>query len=323
MLENSMKSVSHIANKAKGKDRSDRFLIVGILLALGVCVTGILLTNLHFNRKNRAFLNTLISDKLQTAREAVDRKKWDEAIELLTATKASTNPHELDDAGRETLAKLERLLNEAKNSKSKQQVEVAMTKAKVEAELMFKSAEEAIRNGRWALADGRLLRYLRSPAVSHKERATLLLYAIEASNSDRGAVDFLTLLSDSEFSNFEKTGSLIGIDSLRKKCLERLRRNVPHAKIKREILSKFDEEAARYERDVSRIKKAVLARTIWPESAVFCERFSVLRNRRGNKVYLGWYRSKGFLNGVEGEDKLIAEVDDDGDILKLDIGAVE
>jgi len=111
--EHPMKSAPHIPNKAKEKLHADRFLIVGILLALAFCVTGILFTNLHFNRENGAFLDKVISDKLQTAREAMDRKKWDEAIELLTVTKASTNPDELDDAGRETLAKLDRLLSEA------------------------------------------------------------------------------------------------------------------------------------------------------------------------------------------------------------------
>lgn len=75
-----------------------------------------------------------------------------------------------------------------------------------------------------------------------------------------------------------------------------------------------------YARDVSAVKRAVLADTIAPESAQFCPRFEVIRNKRGNKTYVGWYRSKG-LNGVEGQDNIIAEVNNDGDILKLSIGA--
>src|SRR5438132_7733003 len=48
-------------------------------------------------------------------------------------------------------------------------------------------------------------------------------------------------------------------------------------------------------------------------SARFCPRFEVIRNRRGNKVYVGWYRSKG-LNGVEGQDNIIAELNEEGEI---------
>ena len=75
-----------------------------------------------------------------------------------------------------------------------------------------------------------------------------------------------------------------------------------------------------YARDVSAVKRAVLADTIVPETAQFCPRFGVIRNKRGNKVYVGWYRSKG-LNGVEGQDNIVAEVNNDGGIVKLSIGA--
>ena len=75
-----------------------------------------------------------------------------------------------------------------------------------------------------------------------------------------------------------------------------------------------------YARDVSAVKRAVLADTIVSKSAQFCRQFQVIRNKRGNKTYYGWYRSKG-LNGVEGQDNIVAEVNNDGDILKLSIGA--
>ena len=301
------------------------FLMVGIPLALTVCMTGFVITNIHFNRENRALLNKAIADKLRIATEAMDRRKWDEAIELLTATKASTKSDDLDGAGVETMAHLERLLSNAVKSKSEQEAEVETSKAKFQSYQLLKSAEEAIQNGDLALAVGRLQRYLERPKANQKARGKLLLDAVEASISDTGAIEFLVMLSDSEFSRIEKSGTLpklelIDINSLRSKCLERLRKNLAKAAVKRETLDTIHEHAGRYERDVSRIKSAVLADTIRPESAVFCNRFSVIKNEGGNNVYVGWYRSKGFLNGVDGEDNIIAEVNESGVILKLDIG---
>lgn len=76
-----------------------------------------------------------------------------------------------------------------------------------------------------------------------------------------------------------------------------------------------------YSNDVAAIKRAVLANTIVPESAEFCPRFEVLDNERGNKVYVGWYRSKDLL-GVYGRDNIVAEVDASDEILQLSIGEI-
>lgn len=75
-----------------------------------------------------------------------------------------------------------------------------------------------------------------------------------------------------------------------------------------------------YERDVSRIKSMVLAATDVPSSARFCDRFRVIPNENGNRVYVGWYRNKG-LNEVEYQDNIVSEINPNGDILTLDVGA--
>lgn len=74
-----------------------------------------------------------------------------------------------------------------------------------------------------------------------------------------------------------------------------------------------------YGRDVAAIKSAVLADTISPRSAVFCPRFEVMTNARGNRVYVGWYRSAD-LRGVVGQDNIVAEVDYLGNVVLLSIG---
>lgn len=74
-----------------------------------------------------------------------------------------------------------------------------------------------------------------------------------------------------------------------------------------------------YYRDVAAIKRAVLNDTINPPSAIFCPKFEVITNKRGNRVYVGWYRSKDLL-GRYGKDNIIVEVDNDGRILHIQIG---
>lgn len=80
-------------------------------------------------------------------------------------------------------------------------------------------------------------------------------------------------------------------------------------------------EADIYVRDVHTIRLAVLANTIKPDSAHFCPRFEVLVNKRGNRVYVGWYTSEDLL-GVRGKDNVLAELDSSGTLLKLSIGEI-
>lgn len=76
-----------------------------------------------------------------------------------------------------------------------------------------------------------------------------------------------------------------------------------------------------YYRDVAVIKRAVMADVLIPESARFCPRFGTLRNKRGNLVYVSWYRSKDLL-GTEFQDNIVAEVDGLGTVLYLNVGGI-
>jgi len=76
-----------------------------------------------------------------------------------------------------------------------------------------------------------------------------------------------------------------------------------------------------YNRDVAAIKNAVLADTISPKSAFFCKRFDLIRNTRGNRVYVGWYSSTD-LFGERGRDNIVAEVNSNGVVVRLSIGEI-
>ena len=76
-----------------------------------------------------------------------------------------------------------------------------------------------------------------------------------------------------------------------------------------------------YSRDTRKIKQAVLADTINPDSAQFCPLFSVIKNKRGNLVYVGWYTSTDIF-GVRGQDNILAEISKSGTVLHLSIGEI-
>ena len=81
------------------------------------------------------------------------------------------------------------------------------------------------------------------------------------------------------------------------------------------------DESEIYSRDIKVIRLAVLSDTINPSSAQFCSRFEVLINKRGNRMYGGWYTSTDVF-GVRGKDNIIAEIDSSGNLVQLSIGDI-
>jgi hypothetical protein len=318
-----------------------RFLVPCIVFAIIATISGVCSVNMYFSTVAADAAKRKLSETIQTARQAIDEKKWDQAIELLRTTKDSIDLESLDVPGREMMTKLGRLVSEAENARSEHYADIDRKEATLRADRLLLSSEEAIRDGNLTEAATCLRRYMASPGANASARAKLLLDAINIANSDTSAVDFLSLLSENDFLNFGEHGTLPGslnhidIDNLRVSCKERLQANLTAAKKRRDALAletlrettaqrieSRDKELleADYDRDISKIKARVLADTIRPESARFCNRFDVIRNKRGNKVYVGWYQSRSLDGQTVGRDSIIAELNDHGGVLKLEIG---
>jgi len=89
-----------------------------------------------------------------------------------------------------------------------------------------------------------------SPGAKALARGRLLLDAINIANSDTSAVEFLSLLSEEDFTNFGEDDNLpgslnqINIDKLRSICKERLQANITAARTRREELETLREKTA-------------------------------------------------------------------------------
>jgi hypothetical protein len=295
-------------------DETQRFVTIALLIAVFGVVAGVVLVNGHFRNERVRTASREHAEKVRVAKESLDRENWDDAIRLLEEIKALTNSDDLDDAGKQMLSGVDRLLGDAHRSTTHRQAQIDASQATTRADELIQASERDIRNTNFPVAEKRLRQYLASPGASDRARAKWLLDAIRVATSDESAIEFLVLLPDAEFSQFVADGSLTsldltGFDSLRANCQRRLESNLSMAQKKREDLQGFREREARfaerskgeYDRDTAIIMLSVLADTIVPAIARFCDRFEVTRNNRGNKVYVGWYRSKG-LNGSEGRD---------------------
>jgi hypothetical protein len=284
-----------------------------------------------FEKSQRNTANREVMKLIEDAKGQLEKREWEQAICTLQEAVNTKHATDLDEANR--------LLATAKEAKAKRDADLVLflasakeAKARQDTALILRKAEEAISEKRFTEALRSLNAYLVSPLATERDRATLLQRAVRVATSDGEATRALTELADVEF-DAVVAGTLPpcleppDVGSLKTLCAQSVQRNLEKAKgirqerrLRAQRQAEFEEEDV-YERDVAAIKQAVFADTIVPSSASFCSRFEILpkRNARGNKVYVGWYRSRG-LNGVVGQDNIIAEVDASGTVLKLSIG---
>lgn len=230
---------------------SQRFVIIALLIAVFVVIAGVSFVNIHFKKERIQAASSELSTKVEAARECLDEKKWDKAIQLLEEIKSSTDPDDLDNAGTEMLSGVGRLLSDAQKGRELRKAEINAAEAKARANDQLKAAETDLRLMNLAVAEKRLRQYLANPVATDRARAKSLLNALEIANSDGSAIEFLALLSEVEFSGYVATGELTslelpGFDSLRLRCLSRLRQNFVEGQKKRAMLQEFRQRAERY-----------------------------------------------------------------------------
>jgi hypothetical protein len=247
---------------------------------------GVIFVNMHFARERREEATRQLSERVEIARRSITEAKWDDAIKDLKQIKITTLANELTEEGPTLLSEMDRLLSEAETSVEK-----------IRADRLLDSAEDAIRNGRWADAEGGLRQYIASSQAAKRTRASLLLKALDLIKSAASAVEFLSSLSDPQFKGFAERGDLpsldlIGFDTLRMKCLDNLRDNISEARTRREAIRKQREESERLAASEGQSPPPNTSSTFGSGLSYSSPRSSSSRRSPGTEVHVRGYTRK-------------------------------
>ena len=204
------------------------FALAAVLVAVVIGMFAV------FNKHLKDTANLEVAEKVKVAKEAMSQHKWDEAIEVLEQSVATSNATELDEANG--------CLAAARDAKVKHV-----------ADQLLVSVEKSI-DGSNITESMRLLRkYLGDPNSTGIEKANQLLIQIELATSGEQAVKVLIQLPDDTFEQFKAGGSLACLDQVENNSLRVLYRKTLCSALPEAL--RFRDEARR-RRETDRLASA-------------------------------------------------------------------